>query len=403
LFKCNGNNNYQPVDDAPVAVNDVNSTNEDTPVSGNASTNDTPSGDCANTWSLVGANGGALHGTVTMNANGTYTYTPAANYNGSDVFTYQLCDCDGDCSTATVTITVNPVDDVPVAVNDVNSTNEDTPVSGNASTNDTPSGDGGNVWSLVGANGGALHGTVTMNANGTYTYTPAANYNGSDVFNYKLCDADGDCSNATVTITINPVDDAPVAVNDVNSTNEDTPVSGNASTNDTPSGDCANTWSLVGANGGALHGTVTMNANGTYTYTPAANYNGSDVFTYQLCDCDGDCSTATVTITVNPVDDVPVAVNDVNSTNEDTPVSGNASTNDTPSGDGGNVWSLVGANGGALHGTVTMNANGTYTYTPTANYNGSDVFTYKLCDADGDCSNATVTITINPVDDAPVL
>ena len=383
-----------PVDDAPIAVNDVNTTNEDSPVNGNAAANDTPSGDCANTWSLVGANGGAAHGTVTMNPDGTYTYTPASNYNGTDVFTYKVCDCDGDCSTATVTITVNPVDDAPIAVNDVNSTNEDTPVSGNAATNDTPSGDGGNVWSLVGTNGGAAHGTVTMNANGTYTYTPAANYNGSDVFTYKLCDADGDCSTATVTVTISPVNDTPTAVNDVATTNEDTPVNGNVSTNDTPSGDCANTWSLVGTNGGATHGTVTMNPDGTYTYTPAANYNGSDVFTYKLCDCDGDCSTATVTVTVNPVDDAPIAVNDVATTNEDTPVNGNSATNDTPSGDGGNVWSLVGTNGGAAHGTVTMNTSGTYTYTPAAGYNGSDVFTYKLCDADADCSTATVTITI---------
>jgi len=389
------------VDDAPIAVNDIATTNEDTPVSGNVSTNDTPSGDCENTWSLVGANGGALHGTVTMNANGTYTYTPTANYNGSDQFTYKVCDCDGDCSTAMVTITITPVDDMPTAVNDVNSTNEDTPVSGNAASNDTPSGDGGNTWTLVGTNGGAVHGTVTMNTNGTYTYTPAANYNGSDVFSYKLCDADGDCSTATVTITINPVDDMPTAVNDVASTSEDTPVSGNAASNDTPSGDGGNTWTLVGTNGGAAHGTVTMNPNGTYTYTPAVNYNGTDVFTYKLCDGDNDCSTATVTITINPIDDAPTAVNDIASTNEDTPVSGNAASNDTPSGDGGNTWSLVGTNGGAAHGTVTMNTNGTYTYTPAANYNGTDVFTYKLCDGDNDCSTATVTITINPVDDAP--
>jgi VCBS repeat-containing protein len=392
-----------PVDDAPVAINDVNTTNEDNPVNGNVSTNDTTSPDCANTWSLVGVNGGALHGTVTMNPDGTYTYTPHANYNGTDVFTYQLCDCENDCSSATVTITVNPVDDVPVAVNDINSTNEDSPVNGNASTNDTPSGDcpNNNTWALVGPNGGALHGTVTMNANGTYTYTPFANYNGPDAFTYQLCDCDGDCVNASVNITVNPVDDLPLAVNDINSTSEDMPVSGNASTNDTPSGDGGNVWSLVNTNGGAANGTVIMNSNGTYTYTPNANFNGTDVFTYKLCDADGDCSNATVTITVSPVDDMPTAVNDVNSTTEDTPVSGNAATNDTPSGDGGNVWSLVNANGGALHGTVTMNPNGTYTYTPHANYSGSDVFTYKLCDADNDCSNATVTITISPVDDMP--
>jgi VCBS repeat-containing protein len=391
-----------PVDDIPVAVNDVNTTNEDVPVNGNVSTNDTPSGDCANTWSLVGTDGGAAHGSVTMNTDGTYTYTPDANYNGTDVFTYKLCDCDGDCPTATVTITINPVNDVPVAVNDVNTTNEDNPVNGNAATNDTPSGDCANTWSLVGADGGAAHGSVTMNANGTYTYTPDANYNGTDVFTYKLCDCEGDCSTATVTITVNPVNDVPVAVNDVITTNEDNPVTGNAATNDTPSGDCANTWSLVGTNGGAAHGTVTMNTNGTYTYTPAANYNGTDVFNYKLCDCEGDCSTATVTITITPVNDVPVAVNDVITTNEDNPVTGNAATNDKPSGDCANTWSLVGTNGGAAHGTVTMNTNGTYTYTPAANYNGNDVFTYKLCDCEGDCSNATVTITVNPVDDMPV-
>ena len=393
------------VNDVPVAVNDVNSTNEDTPVNGNASSNDTPSGDGGNVWALVGINGGATNGTVTMNPNGTYTYTPNANYNGTDVFTYQVCDVTPDCSTATVTITINSVNDVPVAVNDLNSTNEDTPVNGNASSNDTPSGDGGNVWSLVGINGGASNGTVSMNPDGSYTYTPNANYNGTDVFTYQVCDATPDCSTATVTVTINSVNDVPVAVNDINSTNEDTPVNGNASTNDTPSGDGGNVWTLVGINGGATNGTVTMNTNGTYTYTPNANYNGTDVFTYQVCDATPDCSTATVTVTINSVNDVPVAVNDINSTNEDTPVNGNASTNDTPSGDGGNVWTLVGTNGGATNGTVTMNPNGSYTYTPNANYNGTDVFTYEVCDAlipQKDCSTATVTVTINSVNDVPV-
>ncbi len=390
------------VDDTPSATNDTNTTTEDTQVSGNVSTNDTPSGDGGNVWSLVGANGGAAHGTVTMNPDGSYTYTPAANYNGTDVFTYQLCDADADCTTATVTITITAVDDTPSATNDTNTTTEDTQVSGNVSTNDTPSGDGGNVWSLVGANGGAAHGTVTMNPDGSYTYTPAANYNGTDVFTYQLCDADADCTTATVTITITAVDDTPSATNDTNTTTEDTQVSGNVSTNDTPSGDGGNVWSLVGANGGAAHGTVTMNPDGSYTYTPAANYNGTDVFTYQLCDADADCTTATVTITITAVDDTPSSANDTNTTAEDTQVSGNVSTNDTPSGDGGNVWSLVGANGGAAHGTVTMNPDGSYTYTPAANYNGTDVFTYQLCDADADCTTATVTITITTVDDLPV-
>ncbi|HNS18399.1 MAG TPA: Ig-like domain-containing protein, partial [Bacteroidales bacterium] len=127
------------------------------------------------------------------------------------------------------------VNDWPIANDDVNATDEDTPVSGTAQTNDTPSGDGGNVWTLVGEDGGALHGEVTMNPDGSYTYTPDPNYNGTDVFTYQVCDVDGDCDEATVTITIDPVDDQPVAVDDINTTDEDTPVSGTAQTNDTPS------------------------------------------------------------------------------------------------------------------------------------------------------------------------
>ena len=187
------------------------------------------------------------------------------------------------------------MNDVPVAVNDAISVNEDASVSASVAGNDTPSGDGGNVWTVVTT---TSNGTLVFNADGSYTYTPNANFNGTDVFTYTICDVDGDCSTATVTITINPVDDAPVAVNDTNTTNQGIAVSGNASPNDTPSGDGGNTWTLVGVNGGAMHGTVTMNSNGTYTYTPTANYNGTDVFTYQVCDVDGDCSTATITITI---------------------------------------------------------------------------------------------------------
>src|SRR5678815_3537100 len=92
-----------------------------------------------------------------------------------------------------------------------------------------------------------------------------------------------------------------------------------------------------------------MDGQGNYTYTPDTNYNGPDQFTYTICDVDGDCDTATVVITVTPVDDLPVAVNDNNTTLEDTPVSGSVSGNDSPSGDGGNSYSVANSAG---HGTV---------------------------------------------------
>ena len=130
---------------------------------------------------------------------------------------------------------------------------------------------------------------------------------------------------------------------------------------------------------------------------PTPNYHGTvPVITYTISDGNGGTSSSTLTITVTSVNEFPLAQNDVNST-YDTPVTADASVNDTPSPDGGNTWELVGANGGAAHGTVSMTSVGVYTYTPSATYHGPDVFTYKLCDIDGDCVTATVTITILPV------
>src|SRR5450756_1137495 len=318
----------------------------------------------------------ATHGTVVMSTNGTFTYTPAANHNGADSLIYQMCDVNSDCSSATVTITVASVNDVPVANPDSYTVNEDTVLNGNVSTNDVPSGDGGNVWSVL---TNAVHGTVVMSTNGTFTYMPAANYNGADSFTYQVCDVNNDCSSATVTITVSPVNDVPVANPDSYTVNEDAVLNGNVSTNDVPSGDGGNVWSVLT---NAAHGNVVMSTNGTFSYTPAANYNGPDSFTYQLCDVNNDCSSATVTITVSPVNDVPVANPDSYTVNEDTVLNGNVSTNDVPSGDGGNVWSVV---TNATHGTVVMSTNGTFTYTPAANYNGPDSFIYQVCDVNNDC------------------
>ena len=171
-------------------------------------------------------------------------------------------------------------------------------------------------------NVGPSNGTLTLNANGTFTYTPAANYNGSDTFTYHANDGTGNSNIATVTITVSPVNDAPVAVNDAYTTNEDTPLTvvlaNSVLVNDTDTEGNALTAIL---NVGPANGTLTLNANGTFTYTPAANYNGSDTFTYHANDGTGNSNIATVTITVSTlINDVPVAVNDAYTTNEDTPL-----------------------------------------------------------------------------------
>jgi VCBS repeat-containing protein len=154
--------------------------------------------------------------------------------------------------------------------------------------------------------------------------------------------------------------------------------------------------------GATAHGILVANADGTYTYKPNANYFGADTFTYRATDGEADSNVATVTINVTPVNDAPVAQGIVVSTKEDEAAAaidllGAVSDIDTAT---QNIAvSIVST---PTRGTLVANPNGTYTYTPDANYFGPDSFTYKASDGEADSNVATVTITVTPVNDAPV-
>ncbi len=375
---------------APTAVKDSATTKEDTPVVINVKANDTDADGDALTTSVVTS---PAHGAVSHNADGSFTYTPAANYHGTDTFTYRASDGTLNSAPATVTVTVATVNDAPVANPDTATTKEDTPVVINVVANDTDV-ENNPITPLVLIK--PANGTVVGNHNGTYTYTPKANFTGTDTFTYRVSDGAATSAPVTVTVTVTAVNDAPTAVKDSATTKEDTPVVINVKANDTDADGDALTTSLVTS---PAHGAVSHNADGSFTYTPAANYNGTDTFTYRVSDGAATSAAATVTVKVTAVNDAPVANPDTATTKANTRVVINVKANDTDV-ENNPLTSTVLTN--PANGTVARNYDGTYTYTPKANFTGTDTFTYRVSDGAATSAPATVTVTVAPTNVAPI-
>jgi VCBS repeat-containing protein len=393
-----------PVNDAPVASNDAYITAEDTPLvvaaPGVLANDSDVDGDPLHAVLFSGP----IHGTLTLNPDGSFTYTPAANYNGTDSFTYLASDGSPTPGSATVTLTITPVNDAPVAANDLYTTSEDTLLSVAAPgvlTNDTDV-EGTALTAVLVT--GPSHGTLTLNANGSFSYTPAANYNGSDSFTYKASDGSATSAVATVNLTVTAVNDAPVAAGVAYTFPEDSTLSplkpgvlSNASDID---GDTL-TAVLVS---GPSHGILTLRTDGSFDYTPALNYNGSDSFTFRAKDPSGAVSApATVNLTITAVNDAPVASGDsyTATKNKDLIVAAaqGVLANDS---DVDSITLTATKVAGPSHGTVTLNTNGSFTYTPTQGYVGADSFTYKVSDGLLDSNEATVSIDVQAVNTAPV-
>jgi hypothetical protein len=223
----------------------------------------------------------AAHGTVSCAAGGSCTYTPAANWHGDDSFAYTVADGRGGSDTGTVSVTVTSVNDAPVAADDSLTLAEDVQGQVDVLLNDSDV--EGDPLAVTGSTNGA-HGTVSCLPGGTCTYVPAADYAGADSFSYTVSDGAGGTDTGTVSVGVSAENDAPVADDDVLTTQVDTPGSVNVLMGDLDAdGDAlaveAGSWS------DPQHGSVGCNeTTGVCTYTPDGGYGGPDSFTYTVTD-----------------------------------------------------------------------------------------------------------------------
>ncbi|MBN2890538.1 MAG: tandem-95 repeat protein, partial [Bacteroidales bacterium] len=339
------------------------------------------------------------HGILTLNWNGSFTYSPDPNYFGEDQFTYEISNDETpqEFAQATVFITVNPVNDPPLAVDDYVTVVANGFVSDNVLNNDSDI-DGDNLIVNTTPISDPTNGTVNLNADGSFTYTPNVDFIGTDYFVYEVCD-DGLpqlCSQALVIITVTE-DNVPLVANDdAVSVNEDEILEGStvlANDVDDPANTLTvNTNPVVDV----TNGTLVLNSDGTFTYTPNEDYFGTDMFEYEVSNDENPQETdvATVTITVNPVNDDPIAVNDTLSGNVDQDISGDVSVNDLGLGDKPVVFTV---DTDPINGVVDFNDDGTFTYSPDANFNGQDSIVYIVTDLDGQTSKATILLDVIPV------
>lgn len=396
-----------PVNSGPTAVDDAVSVNQDSTVTVAVRTNDTdPEND---SLTVTGVTQG-VHGSVVIDAvTGNPIYTPNAGFSGSDSFTYTVSDSGGATSTATVNVTVI-ANAAPVAVADSITLFEGgvaTSLDGGATSllaNDTDA--EGNPLTAILVTGPA-HGTLTFNADGTFSYIHDGSETTVDSFTYKVNDGSVDGNTVTVNINVIPVNEKPIAVDDFYTTAEDTPLVFNLSDwlmNDSdPDGDTIAAFSA----GAVVNGTLSY-VGGQLTFTPNAEYSGPASFKYSIHDGHGNTATATVNIMVTNVDDPSVLVADAVSANEDTAASGNVLSNDKDIDSSLQVVSFVingsGYNAGDLVsvpgiGSLTLQASGVFTFMPEANYNGPvPQVTYTTNTG----FSSTLDITIDPVNDAPV-
>jgi len=323
-------------------------------------------------------------------------YNPGLNFNGIDTIVYQVCDTSSVCTQDTVIATVQSVNDKPIAVDDFFTVNEDTSnVVIDVQANDSD-GDGETFITTI------ISSTMmvdTLNGD-SIIVTPPADFTGVQLVGYKICDTSGLCDTAIVTVTVLPINDAPVANIDYVAINQDTTNVGiDPLANDTDIDDPILTLDtfMTSTNGSAIRLGID-----SISYTPINGFSGIDTINYVVCDTSMACVDGLVIVTVGFVNTPPVAVNDfIPAINEDSGiVMVNVLTNDTDV-NGPNDSLKITNITTPTDGVATIVGDSMVSYTPALNFNGTDSLQYTVCDTSAGCAMAWVYFTVTPVNDKP--
>ncbi|MCW3785920.1 Ig-like domain-containing protein [Plebeiibacterium sediminum] len=382
--------------EAPNAINDNVEVNEDESIVISVLDNDTDPQDNIDISSLIIINN-PVNGVLSLNSStAEITYTPNENYFGTDNFRYRVFDDLGYSDDATVSISILAVNDLPVAVGDEAETNEDESVIIDVLSNDYDI-DSESDGFVVTITLQAENGTAEVNASNQIIYTPNADFNGADTFEYQVCDSENGCNNAQVILQVLPQNDAPVAYDDEITSAQDTEVTINVISNDVDIDDNLDITSLSLLSQ-PTNGVCTVESlTGEITYVPNEGFSGTDSFIYQICDDEGLCSSATVTVNVSLQNVAPVCEDDVIYMVDGETVTFNVLDNDTDI-NGDEITVLVDESE-LLGGFLRVQENGVFTYTSIyGEYCIEEYFTYVGCDDSGNCDEATVKFIIGVAD-----
>ena len=386
----------------PVAADDSFATDEDTLLSGSVLADNGAGADSDGDGDPLAVSlvTDVANGTLTLGPDGSFGYTPDANFSGTDSFVYEIADGRGGTDRATVTIDVAPVDDPADAVADAYETQPGATLTVAAAAgvlaNDTDVENDPLTATLV---DGPTNGSLTLNADGSFTYAPDAGFTGEDGFTYAV--EGGDV--ASVSIFVSDPNVAPVAADDGFAIDEDTSLQGNVLADNGAGADSDGNGDTLAVTlvTDVANGTLALNPDGSFDYVPDADFFGTDSFVYEVSDGRGGTDQATATINVDPVDDPAVAVADsygmapgevlevaaaLGVLANDTDVEGDTLT-----------ATLV---EGPANGSLTLNADGSFSYAPDAGFTGTDEFTYAVEGGD----TAAVSIEVSePGSSVPVL